>query len=162
MDEPFQDPLQDPFDDESVFYTSWQNKPSIHKITEQIGITPTCTPEIYTTSSRPTPANSPDIVNTRNNHYPLTMPDGQVDPFVLWKSDEKRYLFTQGKLLMVENRPTYAIPTDFCHNDNDKAHRIMIYYDLNKSFEKRFGYYDNSNCFCRVEYVPAFSYITNS
>ena len=135
-------------------YTKPNN--NIQKISDDNVITPTITPDTYTTSNRATP----DYTYDNQKHNPLIMPDGQIDPYVFWLRDEKRYLFTEGRLILTENRPTYAIPTDFCHTDSSqKKHRIMIYYDINKSFEKRFGYYDSSNCFYGVEYIPEFAYI---
>jgi len=170
--------VEEQFDDESVFYindsglrpTSFsrhescptpspcftpenipKQKKNVQKITDNSDITPIITPDIYTTNGT-----SPDI----HKKNPLRMPDGQIDPYVFWLKDEKRYLFTEGRLILTENNPTYAIPTDFCHTDSSqKKHRIMIYYDINKSFEKRFGYYDSSNCFCEVEYIPEFAFI---
>ena len=168
--------FDDQFDDESVFYTKPNN--NVQKISEDNVITPSITPDTYTTSNRVTPNSSgdrmsptelvvggvnaplPDYTYDNQTNNPLRMPDGQIDPYVFWLKDEKRYLFTEGQLIMTENSPTYAIPTDFCHNDfMQKKHRIMIYYDINKSFEKRFGYYDSSNCFCEVEYIPEFTFI---
>jgi hypothetical protein len=176
------------FDDESVFYTKPND--NVQKISDDNTITPAITPDNFTTSNRATP----DYTYYNNNHddnknNPLRMPDGQIDPYVFWLKDEKRYLFTEGRLILTgvkrtepcngskrfldstsrisagnpmlnEKSPTYAIPTDFCHTDSSqKKHRIMIYYDINKSFEKRFGYYDSSNCLCEVEYMPEFAFI---
>lgn len=153
------------FDDESVFYIT-KSLNTAQKISDNNAITPISTPETYTTSNRATPDygyNSyidDNLHSSEQTNNPLRMPDGQIDPYVFWLKDEKRYLFTEGRLILTEKSPTYAIPTDFCHNDSSqKKHRIMIYYDINKSFEKRFGYYDTSNCFCEVEYIPEFSYI---
>jgi len=175
--------VDEQFDDESVFYTTPNN--NVQKISVDNDVTPCITPDTYTTSNRATPDYTYD--NQTNN--PLRMPDGQIDPYVFWLQDEKRYLFTEGRLILTgvkrreslcdskrfidstsrisagnpvlnENGPTYAIPTDFCHTDSSqKKHRIMIYYDINKSFEKRFGYYDSSDCFCEVEYMPEFAFI---
>ena len=151
--------LDDQFDNESVFYTKPND--NVQKISDDNTITPAITPDTYTTSNRATPDYTYYNYNHDDNkNNPLIMPDGQIDPYVFWLKDEKRYLFTEGRLILTENSPTYAIPTDFCHTDySQKKHRIMIYYDINKSFEKRFGYYDSSNCFCEVEYIPEFACI---
>jgi len=152
--------IEKQFDDESVFYTKPNN--NVQKISVDNDVTPCITPDTYTTSNRAIPDYTYDNNNHDNNkkENPLRMPDGQIDPYVFWLKDEKRYLFTEGRLILTENNPTYAIPTDFCHTDSSqKKHRIMIYYDINKSFEKRFGYYDSSNCFCEVEYIPEFAFI---
>lgn len=139
---------EDPFDDESVFYI--HPKKTTHKISDNRPFTPVATPETYTVSNCSTPSCSPDIVH-RKHHHPLKLPDGQLDPFVFWIPDEKHYLFSRGRLLLIDNEPTYVIATNYCC---DNSHRIMIYYSINNSFEKRFGYYDTSGGFCAVDYFP--------
>jgi hypothetical protein len=106
------------FDDESVFYI----KPSItvQKISVDNDVTPCITPDTYTTSNRATPnsvgdrmsptelvvgdvnAPLPDYTydNDNKKENPLRMPDGQIDPYVFWLKEEKRYLFTEGRLIL--------------------------------------------------------------
>lgn len=73
--------------------------------------------------------------------YPFIMPDGSIDPFVTF--DGKNYSLNSGKIEMIDDMIIYVV----CLGYFDIDHEIKIYYDVNHSLRKMFGFFDSNNKF---------------